>query len=571
MKGNLAFNNYLNDDLLIKSNLQIDKEFLEETPDLTIKGGKIYIVEQKLKEPIWATVINQLKRGDNKIDLQERYDWTALVFLRFNEVDQTLLMTFGRTKGLLNEEYIINDFGIDTAKQIVDSQSLKHIKIQTFDDRQTQIQKNSIYSLKEQHLIDPFKLNSIYNFSGNTQIEDLKVTVGGVNNLKIKGGFNFKSDLLSLIGSLLDSYSNRHSIKPLFKVEGNINPINDEALKRKLNKILHNKLEILFNSNRINGNSMRNLYINPNKDINHDDFRGYNFTSIGLPTAKVFSEDELDPAYIFERIQRSLPSNEDKNLETILRKLKNVKINLIYQDSNNDETKTFYNSLYFETVKRYMKYILSDDKWYEIDNNFYQKISRKIEKVCTNDVLDYIAYDSSKHKNENVYNSRLAKVTDTLDLDCTQYKPLKEVRDLAKISPQSNVELADIFNYDSDSQTIQFIHVKKLTGGASHIIHSFTQAKSSAQIFAYDRKNAEEFINLQREENGFSQVPFSDIKNIEIVISLILPLSKIKKAHDPKQLFSILERISLYETINIIYPLGFKFKLNLINSNIKRT
>src|SRR5690625_1498260 len=145
----LTFHRYLTEGLSIKYNLQIDKDYLMENENLTIDSGKIFIIEEMMREPIWADIVNQLKRGKNKIRLEERFNWTVLMFLRFKEIDETLLMTYGRTSGILKDEYIINDFGIETAKQIVDSQKLKSIKIHSFDDRQTQIQKDSIKLLNE--------------------------------------------------------------------------------------------------------------------------------------------------------------------------------------------------------------------------------------------------------------------------------------------------------------------------------------------------------------------------------------------------------------------------------------
>lgn len=570
LKGkNLAFKKYLVEGLEFKYELQINKDFLVSNENLTLDSGKIFVIEEAIRDPIWMDVINNLKRGDNKIKLEARYNWIALVFLRFKEANETILMTFGRTSGILIEEYIIKNFGIDTAKQIVNSQNLKHIKIQSFDDRQTKIQKGSIKSLNENHLIDPFKLNSIYDFSGNVQIAELQVSAGGEDNLRIKGSLNMKKDLLSLIDSIISSYKDRESTEPQFKVKGNINSIIDLSIQERLNRSLYSKLERLFNQNKINGNSTRNLYINPNKDIDHDKFLGYKFTSIGIPTKKIFNENELDSIYIFERIKKSLSTTTDGyiNISSILHKLNNIKVHLIYEDESLNETIGFFNSLYFEMEKNFVKYIFLNGKWYEIDTIFYDLINRKIEELSTKAVLTYIPYNTAEHKDENHYNAQLAKESNALELDCTRYRPSKDVRKMAKISPQSNVELADILNYNSDNQTLQFIHIKKLNGQASQTIHSFTQAKSSAQIFAYDQAHARKFINEQRRDHGFSEINFNKIKNVEIIIALILPSSKIH-IKEPLKLFSILERISLYETINILYPLGFKFKLNFIKSNI---
>lgn len=569
LQGKLPFIRYINDDISIKENFQLEKKALKKHDKLTIKGGKIFIIEEDVQDPEWFDLINHLKKGNNKISLLKRHNWTTLIFIRFEEIHSTIALTYGRTSGILNNEYIISDFGRDVSRQIVNSKDLNHINIKSFDDRQTRIHKYSIKSLNENQLLEPFKLNTVFSFLGNAYIDNFRVNVGGTDSLKIKGNFNLEKDLLYLIYLINDSYQNKEEKEPSFKVEGNIEFIDDSKLERKLNNYLNEKLELIFNSPKIDGTTMRNLYINPTKNINQDEFMGYNFSSIKIPKWVIISEDELNDIDIFEKIKLTL---NEKNISAILNKLKNIKVHLISEEPTQNEEVSFYKSLYFEKTFQGIDYILSDGKWYGIDSNYYERISEQIDQIDTTNVIDYIKYDNiskNKHTSENKYNEDLAKRLKILELDATKYSPTKEVRDYAQVSPNSNIELADLFNYDPETQTIQFIHVKKLKGGPAHIIHVFTQAKTSAQIYAFDKKNVIDFINKKRKESDLKQINFSEIKNTEIVISLIIPENKKDYTNPSRKLFTILERVSLYETVNILSPLGFKIKLNFIDSNLK--
>lgn len=562
LQKKIPFKNYICDDVNILHNKQLNKSFFKPNNRLKIEGGKVIITENKLANPDWLALINNIITQKKDIDLESRNDWSAIFFLRLEGYDYTVAIAFGRMNGILKEELMINDFGFITSKQIVDSNKIKNINIQSFDEKQTKINKQSVKLLNEFKILPPFELNTIKQFKGNTSISNTELEVGGRMGLRVKGNINVKKDLLNLLDEILNAYDTRAETEPKFKISDTIKTITDPQILNSLNKKLHLKLENMF-VGKIDNNKTRNLSIVPDTNIDFDDFKGYHITGLGIPTTTI--SEELDLLYIFERIKLKLPKSPDK--DEIIKKIKNMKINCKYNNSTNDHSISFYNSLCLEITNSKIECIFTGGIWYELNEDFYKHITDKIAQVSTTPAIEYINYNTNLHDDENEYNDDLIEKTNTISLDCTKYKPTKEIRDRSNISPQSNIELADVLYQEGNR--IQFIHVKKKKS-ASQTNHLFAQAKASAQLYINDRVNVQNFINNEVQSQGFELINFENPYKLQVALAIIMPESE-RYNDNKKDTFTLLERISLYETIEILKGLGFEVFINFINSNLKKS
>lgn len=553
------FKSYILDSADILHTKQLDKEFFRGNNQLKIEAGSVIVIERTIVSPDWLNLLNNVITQKDSIKFEDRKDWSAILFLRLEESDHTVAIAFGKMNGVLDEEKMINDFGLITSKQLVHSSNVKYVHIQSFDDKQTKISKQSIKLLNEFQILSPFELNTVKSFKGSTKISGSKLEIGGKMGLRVKGKIDIQNGLLNLLNDVLDAYSTRKSTEPKFKILDTINTVTDPKLLNSLYKKLEDKLENIF-VDKINNNKTRKLSIVPDVDMDPETFQGFHISGIGMPTTAKL--EDLDLIYIFERVKLRLAQTASK--DDILKKIKNLEITCKYENPANNLCISFYKSLCFETTISEAEYIFTGGIWYELNEDFYKRITEKIEQLSEVPALDYINYDTNIHSSENEYNTHLITKTNTIGLDCTKYKPSKTVRERSNISAQSNIELADVLHLKDD--TLQFIHVKKKKD-ASQTNHLFAQAKTSAQLYTKDKINVQKFINEEIETQKLSSIDFNKPYKLQVVLAIIIPKKK-KDAKNKKHMFTILERISLYETIEIINSLGFEVLINFIDSDL---
>lgn len=561
MKNKHPFKEYINEYANIIHSKQINKSFFRKSGSLEIEAGKVMITEKDLNEPDWLKLVNSVIAQKDNLSLDCRKEWSAILFLRLKNYTNTVAITFGKINGILKDELIINDFGLATSKQLVESKNIKYIHVQSFDEKQTRISKQSIKLLNDHQIFSPFELNTVKNFKGKTNISKTNIELGGRIGLSVRGRIDIQNDLLNLLNDVLYAYTNRSSIEPKFKILDTINPVSDSKLLSKLTHKFHEKLERIF-IGKIDSNKTRNLSIVPdiNMDMNIDDFKGYYVSGIGIPTQKTL--EDLDLIYIFEKIKLRIGQTSSKN--NALKKIKNMEIECRYTASENNTKISFYKSLCFETKISEVDYIFTGGVWYELNKDFYKRITDKINQVSIVPALDYIKYDTTIHEDENHYNEKLIEKTNTIGLDCTKYKPSRDVRVRSNISGHSNIELADVLQ--QKNHTIHFIHVKKKKD-ASQTNHLFAQAKASAQLYINDKSNVQRFINEEVKKQKLNPIDFENPYKLQVVLAIIIPKNK-KTIKNKKDLFTIMERISLYETIEILNGLGFEVVINFIDSNL---
>ncbi|MDW0115069.1 TIGR04141 family sporadically distributed protein [Sporosarcina saromensis] len=464
LEKKLPFNNYITDQANVIHNKQLNKKMFIQTDSLEIEAGKVVILEKKIASPDWLDLLNNVIVQKESLDFEIRKDWSAILFLRLKEVNNTVAVTFGRMNGILEEKLVINDFGLITSKQIVDSSRIKFIKIQSFDEKQTKINKQSMRLLNDFKIMPSFEPSTIKGFNGNTQLLNRSLDIGGRSGLRINGKLDIRKHLLSLLEEILKAYFSHGIKEPRFKILDTVNIVSDSHVLKKLNEEFQKKLEIIFSGAKIDHNKMRNLSLVPNCDIPYENLKGFHITGIGMPTTSVYKELEL--IEIFEKVKLKISKHPSQ--DEIMKKLRNTRINCKSENSENDQFVSLYNSLCFEKTTAGVRYILSEGTWYSLNDDFYKQITETIDKVPITPVINYIDYDVKIHKDENKYNENLILKTNTIGLDCTKYKPTEEILKRSSISSQSNIELADVFKQEGD--TIHFIHIKKRQTPAKPII-----------------------------------------------------------------------------------------------------
>lgn len=570
LKKSSSFDKYLDVRANIIERKNINKSLFNQKSDF-ITSGKIFVFERLLTQPNWLNVINIIKLNNTKISLDQRKDYASVVFLE-TSISYTIALAFGKLEGLLLPDFIVPNFGLTVAKYFIETHHLKSISLQSFDSEFTKTNKSSPTALNSAKLLPPSEINIINAFQGKTNINGVKINLNGNDSLKITGKISIPSDLIDILQIILNTYDSRETLEMKFKLTDSIKQVSDMILIQKLNKLLENKLLRIFSSaSKLNNNTLKNFSFAPEFTIPQDQIIGYKISGIGIPTSKTF--EEVDLVHMFEKIQLRLP--KDPDYQIIHKKLNNMKVKAIVEDSQVEFSTSFFKSLFYELTHSGKNYFLYQGNWYEVLSNFYQQITEVIDNINTEQALDYFKYESKSKQtphgfnSENEYNAKLISKVKKLSLDCTKFKPNAAVRDSIDLHHSSNIEIADILN--TSINNLQFIHIKRKTknSGAAQTIHLFSQAKASAQLYLHDKSNVQEFINeqisLSNKKNSFKleTLDFTKPYNLQIVLGIITP----KKVTKISKLFTLLERISLYETCNFLNSVGFELIINIIESD----
>ena len=415
--------------------------------------GKLFVKKSNDKEPTWLNHLQEL--SGEKIEELKNSSSSAVIILRYAE--NVFAYTFGYGRFLINQGHFIQDFGIKTALNTLNHESLRSIDLHSFDDQP--IQKRSQVT----------KASDISTF-GIDISKDILRSVTGLPNSNVKfrnisGGdavFSFSMDMtideLTDISYMLTIHYKDNNYKKSFSWVDNIKRIKAKTKIDKLDNILFRELK----------NENTDITIHVPEVINWDDVLGFSFTR---------SKDKMETLLNIEDFYKYSADEYTSSM--------------MYNDSlfvhhSNGFTKNYslYKSIYFEVIENKKTYILFAGIWYEIENTFMGRINEIISNIELTDlvfppVYEYVNLTRTKKQpkmkleREDEYNKRVAN-------DCNYYLLDKK---LVKTNRATTpIEVCDLLTKDK-----QLIHVKHKKGGSAGLSHLFAQGNVSAEILLGDR------------------------------------------------------------------------------------
>lgn len=558
LKNKTNFKNYLNEDAIVYKKRYLDLEGMNKDHKY-VSSGIIMIFEKPLNPPSWLGEINNLSCSKTPLIFPQQYNYLSIVFIKLMN-NQVFAVTYGRVTGILKEDDIVSDFGLNVGKKLVDSKQLKAITLQAFDVEFTRTRKTSFHQLNEGRIITSFEIMEINSFTGEGKIKDKPFLFTSSKGLKIKGRMQSILDIGSILYALYEVYEENDEGN--FNLPDQLEQLTDKAIETKLTEKLWNKIELsLKKSTKIDGRKLRDMRIVPLFPVSMESIRGFRISSLGYSKKREF--EVIDIVDLFERIQ-----NRENNLnqEELKKKFNNIKISITDIHTTEEYEISLFNSLFIEIQLKEEKYFLYQGVWYRVKHDFYHQITNVINNIKQDLPLKYIPYKSKKHNSENEYNEELARHNQVLKLDCTRYKPSDSIRKSIDLHHASNIELADLFQIKGN--TLQFIHIKRDGGNASQIIHLFSQAKALGHVYLRDRDNVYEFIKNEIENQNKSKdynVPNIDLSKVYDLQVIIVIIKENIKSNISSN-FTLLERILLYETDSILKSLGLELSINFVIS-----
>ena len=583
LTGNLpGLNSYLREEFQEEKSVS---KHLIKTQEMgnEIETGIIRVLKEiRDDQPEWIKHVNELSKK-KAITVPHRTFVKCVILLRVRvgTHSRVFALTFGNGDLLLNPEYIVSDFGLKISKSLLTVDQISSIDSTSIDRKIFNTRKQSSTFLMAEKLND-YGTHSIVrkihgSFKGPHGTFTKTFFLGGSGGLQFKGELDLLTELgplLSNFGKLYEDYSDQDK---KFTLTDNLTPVTRKNEKIELDEILGQKILDIINSPKFDKRSTSTFKISPQEIFDIDDFNGFFITGLGYKSSQTTTSFEIDEIDYLQRFNRQLKA-QNRNILGILTKLKTDEILKKNVESTElEKICSVYKAINFEAQHKENYYILLSGKWYELNKDFYIQIKEDVNSIPVLDSpnsLKFIKFDKTLHKkkgkfSEGKYNEDLAQKANMLMLDREDYRISLEKKKEYGIKTSSSIELCDLFHHTS--QKVQFIHVKRHTGGAAGTSHLLSQALVSAQTFNNDKDEVVKFINKQiKKVNGnspnFSILPFKDRGQKKQVVLAIIDENFRVNTENSKML-SLLEMISLRENMLILKSLGYEYYLNFIPSD----
>lgn len=471
----------------LKGSSQVNAYELDSKHELE---GKLFVKVSTEKKPKWSSFTENIT-GASLDELANRSSSAVLII---KTATATMAFTFGYGRFLIDTKYFIHDFGIKTALNTLNHDSLRSVDLFTLEDQA--VQKKSQASRE----------SSVGVFGIDISRDVLRAVTGspknGVNLKNISGGdavysFGIEMDVdeISQLVDLLSGYYANDSYKSNFSWVDNIRKVKEKSEIDHLDAKLINKIKA----------KSTEITITIPEIVQWDSIYGFSFTR-----TKSSIKPTIEPKEYLDNIDIATISVDSIKRDKLF----------VYDVHENESEHQIYKCIYFEHKETDKTYILFAGLWYEIDNSFVARVDSTLGKINVSSLTFPRVYvwdevkdgkTKSKIESEGDYNERASTSHSYHLLD---KKLIKSNRTTTPI------ELCDLM---TDNK--QFIHVKHRKGGSAGLSHLFAQGSVSAEILLGDkefRKKARTV--LKRVSSGLQDsVPLDSFKSdgVEVVFLIL--------------------------------------------------
>lgn len=488
-------------------------------------NGFLYVKKQEEKKPTWQPFVEKIT--NNPILELSTKSSSAVLLIKTEK--SIYAFTFGYGRFLIDLNHFSQDFGIKTALNSLNHDTLRSVDLYTIDDQAVQTKSQASRETDVSAFgIDIFK-------------DVLRAVTGspkrGVELKNISGGdsvFSFAVEMIpneipNIADKIYDLYQ-KDDYKENFTWVDNIRRIKDKieiaGLDLKLIELIKQKND--------------GISITIPEVIDWDKISGFSFTRSKSPTSPL-----LDIKSYLENFPEDLSSIEQ---------LKRDKL-FVYDTYGNEIEYQVYKSIYLSIDVGDKNKILFNGFWYEINKSFIDRIDASISSIPIStlkfpDVHTWVEKKDGKDKDcieaEGDYNIRAAKLHNYILLD---KKLIKSNRN------SSPIELCDLLTTNK-----QLIHVKHKKGGSAGLSHLFAQGNVSAETILGDkdaRKDARRVIkNVAPEHKELITLDKIKTSDYEIVFLIIGD-----NTADIRKSLPFFSKVNLSKTFENLSQKGFRVSI----------
>jgi uncharacterized protein (TIGR04141 family) len=392
----------------------------------------------------------------------------AVLLIKYKE--RVFAFTFGYGKSLLKQELIESRFGLKVVLNRVKADSLRSVDTKSLDGFLTHNREQTpILSPITSFGIDIEK-DFIKAVTGISSDETLGMTITGADAFGASIEFSLDS-YRPVLDGLLAAYGDTH-YKDNFEFVDNIKEVPRHQVEQLDTQLVE----------KIIADDRERIWLAPPDIMDWENHGGFSFKLRGA----TFDDIGLD-SYLGEMVP---------DIETLTAaKLRIHRIRKWTANFDEDAKWSIYKCLYAEIEDGTKRFILSDGRWFEVNESFVQKTSDYLL-----DNLDdwtgaaFPNYEASRmtepddnfQKGEAKYNAEVAS---------SQDYTLTDARLITHGGANSSIELCDLYKPDL------YVHIKRYTR-SSGLSHLFNQGKVSAELICSDTEFREKAIAKIQELGG---------------------------------------------------------------------
>ena len=499
------------------------------------KEGRIYIASTEENTVEWLDTLNSYTKDSLEGDLYKNKSNKAVLMLKYEkneeEKDYIFSLVYGYGRTMLDDRYIVKNFGLRTAINLIEERNIKSLNSLNISRDFIDIQRQALSYVSHSDLQVNTNADILKSISGKAPSSSNFSSMSGADNLR----FSAKSDVI--LSELLEDVLNAYK-SDIYKQKGlewidYVQYVKEKEIISELDGVL---------LNHITNKSLENPIIAPNKIVSYLDIEGY-FIS-GMNISHKIKENFYDDIpsdqfweYLYEKI-------EDENIEDkIIDKLKSCSLYCWTNDSAH-KISSIYDSLFIEIDHNNEKFFINNGDWFKIESAYYGYITNKIDNIAI--FSNPIVPSCAENWNEGEFNEKFAAS------DPNRFKLFDKKNFHLPNYGHSKIEPADIITTEK-----QFIHVKK-GGSSANLSHLFAQGVVSAQLY----KNEKKFIKEINET--FGEGYFKSDDKIEVIYGII------DKRYDKKasEILPFFSMINLSQHYDVLSSMGIKCQLLFIEQKV---
>ncbi len=505
-----------------------DQGQLEHSEIANIGGfyyGKPHISEPAWVENFFGSSFNNIHDEEGKEGKNKIFTATSKAALVMSVEDRTFVLTFGYGHTLLEPGVWEERFGLKTALGMIDSERLRQIGKKNMSI----IPKLSKEQVTKDGTTDNFNIDIeqdlIQEITGKVTDKQFGESVTGRDALSLSVKIN-ASNVKDFLVKCYEKYKS-DDYKKTFPWIDHISEIKDPKTVEMLDNDMVEKIK------NINEQSstvwMAIPEIIPWADV--DEFK-FGRQSFG---------DDIDlPGYL-----KFIPDEDKKDLSPEI--LKKHTVRYISASSNVSSRRwKIYNCLYCEISIDEKMYILSNGKWYQIENDFSKQIFSSFNRL--QERRPGIKLPERKpDEHENKYNQRVEEETEGI---CNMDR-----KTIAYGGANQKIEFCDLYTKNK-----KIIHVKRY-GASSVLSHLFAQGLVSGEAFLdkeFREKVNEKLPNSHKPELDSSKK--LDPSDYEIIFAII-------SKHDGELNIPFFSKVSMRNAVKTLENFGYSVSLMKISTS----
>jgi uncharacterized protein (TIGR04141 family) len=369
--------------------------------------------------------------------------------------NKTFAITFGYGRTLLKQDLVEPRFGLKVVLNRVKPDSLRSIDTKSLDGFLSHNREQvPVLSPLTSFGIDIEK-DFIKAVTGVSSISSLGETITGADSFFASLEFSLDS-YQPILDALIGAYEDT-SYRSNFEFVDNV----EEVPKHKADQLNEQLIE------RITSNDVDRIWLAPPDIIDWENHGGFSFKQTGI----TYDDIGLDN-YLSEMVPDISRLNTPK-----LRRDKILQWTGDYTISN--AKWSVYKCMYAEIEDGNKRFILSDGRWFEVNEEFVAKVNSYLDANLDEwtgtalpeyDTAEMALPDTDKRRGEAKYNHQVA---------LSQSYTLTDAELITHGGANSSIELCDLYRPNF------YMHIKRYTR-SSGLSHLFNQGKVSAELICSD-------------------------------------------------------------------------------------